>query len=297
MIRRANDPWNKDLYLMRGELHARAGRWPAALADYSRAVEITPRGQNSGWHIHKRRAAAHFHVGDHPKALADLTRALDLNPTDLSTLTWIGVPNIVACPDPAFRQGMIDLATRVIRQSDGAPVAYDTRAQLYAAMNEGVKARADFAEAAARWRRVAEAEGTPGPARDAAWRELAGTQAVLGLSVLQAGQYAEAEPILRECLSARERVLPDSWLRFNAMSMLGGSLLGQGKYAEAEPLLVRGYEGMRERAAAMPPGSPRLGEAVERLVRLYEATGQPAKAAEWRARLPLPVAPPPRPKP
>jgi hypothetical protein len=34
-----------------------------------------------------------------------------------------------------------------------------------------------------------------------------------------------------------------------------------------------------------PPSKPRLAEAAERLVRLYEATGQPAEAARWRAEL------------
>ena len=28
-------------------------------------------------------------------------------------------------------------------------------------------------------------------------------------------QYAEAEPLIRECLAIRERVLPDDWRTFN----------------------------------------------------------------------------------
>jgi hypothetical protein len=66
--------------------------------------------------------------------------------------------------------------------------------------------------------------------------------------------------------------------------LLGGSLLGQQKNADAEPLLRAGFAGMKRRAAAIPPPStPRLAGAAERLVRLYEATGQAAEAAQWRA--------------
>lgn len=70
------------------------------------------------------------------------------------------------------------------------------------------------------------------------------------------------------------------------------------KHAEAEPLLLRGYEGMREREGTIAEaGRQRLPQAVERLVRPYEATGRPEEAAEWRAKLPPGVAPPPRPRP
>jgi hypothetical protein len=87
-------------------------------------------------------------------------------------------------------------------------------------------------------------------------------------------------------LKLREAKLPDDWSRFNTMSQLGGSLLGQGRLAEAEPLIVQGYEGMKARQAKIPPqGKARLREAAERVVALYEASGQPEQAARWRARL------------
>jgi hypothetical protein len=72
------------------------------------------------------------------------------------------------------------------------------------------------------------------------------------------------------------------------MSQLGGALLGQGKAAEAEPLILAGYEGLQARAARIPaPARSRLAEAAARVVQLYEAKGQPAKANEWRTRLGL----------
>ena len=60
--------------------------------------------------------------------------------------------------------------------------------------------------------------------------------------------------------------------------MLGAALLGQKKYSEAEPLLLAGYQGMKEREAKIPaPYKIRLVEALERLVQLYEATGNETK--------------------
>jgi eukaryotic-like serine/threonine-protein kinase len=72
--------------------------------------------------------------------------------------------------------------------------------------------------------------------------QLAGELARFGLSLLQAHAFADAEPLLHECLAIREKTMPDDWSTFNTMSMLGGALLGQKKYAAAEPLLLKGYE-------------------------------------------------------
>jgi tetratricopeptide (TPR) repeat protein len=110
--------------------------------------------------------------------------------------------------------------------------------------------------------------------------------AVLGMSLLQQKKYADAEPHLRECVTIREKKLPEHWLTFNTRSMLGAALAGQQKYSEAEPLLLQGYEGMQKREASIPPISRfRVTEALERLVGLYEATGQKDKAAAWRKKL------------
>jgi len=79
---------------------------------------------------------------------------------------------------------------------------------------------------------------------------------------------------------------PDEWSSFHARSLLGASLLGQKKFAEAEPLLLAGYEGLRSRAEKLPPeDKPLLKEAVQRVIKLYEAAGKPAQAADWKRRL------------
>jgi TolA-binding protein len=113
----------------------------------------------------------------------------------------------------------------------------------------------------------------------------AGDLTQLGLNRLKQKKFAEAEPALRECLAIRAKKQPDDWLTFNTRSLLGDALLGQRKYAEAEPLLLQGYEGMKQREAKIPPqGKSRLTDAIERLVRLYEAMDQKDKAKQWRER-------------
>jgi serine/threonine protein kinase/tetratricopeptide (TPR) repeat protein len=113
--------------------------------------------------------------------------------------------------------------------------------------------------------------------------QLAGTLAQGGLTLLQLHAFADAEPVLRECLAIREKQQADLWSTFNAHSMLGGALLGQKKHQDAEPLLLKGYTGMKARAKTIPPQSKvYLTEAAERLVQLYEATGNAAEAERWR---------------
>ena len=109
---------------------------------------------------------------------------------------------------------------------------------------------------------------------------------VVGQSLLQTKAFAEAESLLREALTIREKTQPDAWPTFNTQSLLGGALLSQKKYTEAEPLLRKGYEGMKQREKTIPPqGKIRLTEALERLVQLYEALGKPEEAAKWRKEL------------
>lgn len=46
------------------------------------------------------------------------------------------------------------------------------------------------------------------------------------------GRYADAEPLLREALVGREKVMPNRWTRFEAQSLLGDSLVGQHTHAD-----------------------------------------------------------------
>jgi tetratricopeptide (TPR) repeat protein len=111
--------------------------------------------------------------------------------------------------------------------------------------------------------------------------------AMLGLNLLKQKKWADAEPVLRECLALREKIRPDAWTTFNTQSMLGEAYAGQKKYSEAEPLLLAGYKGMKKRKLliAQPWRTIRLTEALERLVQLYEATDRKDEAANWRKEL------------
>lgn len=96
-------------------------------------------------------------------------------------------------------------------------------------------------------------------------------------------KWTEVEPILRECLTIREKTQPDAWNTFNTQSLLGGSLLGQGRYAEAEPLLMAGYEGMKQRETTIPaPGKARLTDALDRLIEFYSVTDKPDEVQKWQ---------------
>jgi hypothetical protein len=124
----------------------------------------------------------------------------------------------------------------------------------------------------------------------------AGTLAGLGRCLLQVSKPAEAEPLLREALTIRQKKQPDAWTTFHTQSLLGGSLLAQKKYADAEPLLLAGYEGMDKRQAKIYfPDKPLLAEALERVIQLYDATGKEDQAEQWRQKRAAAKAGPARP--
>ena len=66
----------------------------------------------------------------------------------------------------------------------------------------------------------------------------------------------------------------------------GAFLLARREHAEAELLLLSGYHGINQREGQTPLfGKPRLKEALQRLMQLYEVTSRPEKAAEGRRKL------------
>jgi hypothetical protein len=109
---------------------------------------------------------------------------------------------------------------------------------------------------------------------------------LLGGCLLHQHKYGEAEPILRKSLKVRAVKQADDWKTFNTRSLLGEALFGQKKYAEAERLLLQAYEGTKQRQETIPLNYQeiRLTEALERLVRFYEATDQKDKADTWRQK-------------
>jgi serine/threonine protein kinase/tetratricopeptide (TPR) repeat protein len=100
------------------------------------------------------------------------------------------------------------------------------------------------------------------------------------------GGHDLAELLLRQCLSIIETEWSDEWDAYEVRSRLGGALLGQKKYAEAEPFLVRGYEGLKKHEAEIPRQLKACQtEALERLVKLYDAWEKPDEVARWRTEL------------
>jgi hypothetical protein len=124
------------------------------------------------------------------------------------------------------------------------------------------------------------------PGSDA--QHLATSLLSLGFCLLQRGQSAAAEPVLRRSLEMYEAMRPGDWLGPHIRSLLGESLLAQKKYAEAEPLLLGGYRGMKDREARIPPqGRRRLAQAAERVLALYRAWDKPDRLRAWERELGL----------
>ena len=110
----------------------------------------------------------------------------------------------------------------------------------------------------------------------------------LGANLIDQRKFAEAEAVLGECFPLRQKFQPDDWGTFYTESLLGASLMGQGKYAAAEPLILAGYEGMKARSARISAAAkPRLAEAANRVVHLYDEWGKTIPANQWKEKLGL----------
>jgi serine/threonine protein kinase/tetratricopeptide (TPR) repeat protein len=99
------------------------------------------------------------------------------------------------------------------------------------------------------------------------------------------GRLDEAEAALTDAVALGERHSPpEAWFLTNAKRRsLGDLLIDQKKFARAETALVACYEEARRHESDSPARATALRkEAARSLVRLYEATGQPEKAARWR---------------
>ena len=79
---------------------------------------------------------------------------------------------------------------------------------------------------------------------------------------------------------------PDKWGTYNAKAVMGRCLLGLTNYPDAEPLLISGCSGMERLQDTVPVDSKLyLKEAVQSLIKLYEATSKSEKADEWKKKL------------
>jgi tetratricopeptide (TPR) repeat protein len=105
----------------------------------------------------------------------------------------------------------------------------------------------------------------------------------LGWAGIKQQRYADAELRLRSAVNGYKTASSGAWEQYESQALLGISLAAQGKHSEAEPLLLSGCRGLIEHQAAISvEDRPALEEAKHALVQLYQAAGQPQKAAEWR---------------
>jgi tetratricopeptide (TPR) repeat protein len=105
----------------------------------------------------------------------------------------------------------------------------------------------------------------------------------MGMILNKLDRLQEAETYLRQALDIRTRLLPKGNLGIGkAEGALGECLTAQKRYAEAEPLLLDSYQGL---TSSRGEKDPRLIEALERLVKLYEGIGNTDALLKYRALL------------
>src|SRR5262249_10570761 len=128
-----------ELYHRRGRAQGWLGRWPEALADCARAVDLGS-ASAAAWHTRSR---AHFRLGHDAEALADLGRALERAPDHGAF--WLSKYRACAA------QGQGDEAERAYaRALQGAPAVALPADRTWARRERraGLAQRLDWEEAA-----------------------------------------------------------------------------------------------------------------------------------------------------
>ncbi|MEM9304589.1 MAG: serine/threonine-protein kinase [Pseudomonadota bacterium] len=101
----------------------------------------------------------------------------------------------------------------------------------------------------------------------------------LAMAMLMQGKIDAAEAEIGLALSIFEASMPDHWRTANARTVLAACRIEQGAFAEAEALLVENYPRVIDGRGI---NSPYAREIRARFVRLYDAQGQPERAAPYR---------------
>jgi len=141
--------------------------------------------------------------------------------------------------------------------------------------------RGRWDEAAAISRRVLTLRGKTLPDEHPA---VAASLVVLGRSLDHAGDHAGAEKALAEGVALRRRYLPPgSWLVGSSERVLAEHYILTREYPKAETLALHAYGVL---VKGLGPDHPNARLGAKALVSLYDAWGRPARAAEYRAKLP-----------
>ena len=111
----------------------------------------------------------------------------------------------------------------------------------------------------------------------------------LGVLLRAKGDLAAAEPMLREALAIRRRVLGEERPEVaESLAELATALRDKRQFEEAEQLFLAA---LALRQKVLGDTHPQTRGSLNRLIRFYEAWGKPEQAARYRALLP----PPPKP--
>ncbi len=107
---------------------------------------------------------------------------------------------------------------------------------------------------------------------------------IAALAVDRGDPRSAEDPVRRALAIFRRRLPAGHWRIAHAESVHGACLAGLGRYAEAEPLLLGAYPALKETRGEE---ALETGEALGRLVDLYQAWGKAEEAARYRALLPV----------
>ena len=183
--------------------------------------------------------------------------------------------------DPVAAEAMFREALAIGRASLGRE--HPVNAQRLANLACALRARGKLAEAAAT---NEEALALSRPALGMDHPAVARQEVGLARIYLDQGRSAAAESLLRHALGVQQRSPAADWRLGVTQSLLGNACTRLSRFVEAEPYLLRAFDLLQ-----VPPDSDGLEtrqarEAREnraRLVALYEAWGQPGKAAPYRS--------------
>ncbi len=227
-------------------------------------------------------SAIQYNLGHYAAAETFARQALDINqgwygkdhPEVAASLTFLG--------QALGREGRYDEAENALAQALAIQehVYGATHSRVALALNElgNVEMkRGRLDEAEARFRRAVDIYRAVNGERH---YSVAIAMSNLGGVYLERKQYARAEQLFREAIARLTVALSADHLNTGVSQIrLGRTLLDEHRYAEAETHLLAGYTIVGKRAS---PSNSWVEGARQDLVTLYEETGHPEKAAQFR---------------
>ena len=106
-------------------------------------------------------------------------------------------------------------------------------------------------------------------------------------SLLIETDAVRAEQLIEQVFQHYKSSKPEDWLAYESQTLLGGAILNQDRADEAAIHLEEGYLGLKANVEKIPGGirKPMLVDAVNRLIKLAEATKDDTALTKWRDEL------------